>query len=200
MIIYIHQAHINISDCAFPPFSGPRSSHCISTQGRLTNRVPEAFLICTGEEIESPVQEEQKMSILLLIQLGKRSVWDKARLIYHGEGNTQYRAMLIRALRLKQWLWEAVLPQIVSTFRDQLISGGVFLNKALLRGITPSHPLQNPNPAPQPPQTKSLIVKRTFLVKDSCTSWRLQTTVTSFILTQQNIFKAFMFKLVVWRK
>lgn len=72
VIIYILQAHINISDCAFPPFSGPRSSHRISTQGRLTNRVPEAFLICTGEEIESPVQEEQKMSILLLIQLGKK--------------------------------------------------------------------------------------------------------------------------------
>lgn len=39
---------------------------------------------------------------------------DKASVIYHGEGNAQYRAMLIRAPSLKQWLWEAALPQIVS--------------------------------------------------------------------------------------
>lgn len=38
------------------------------------------------------------MSISLLIQLGKRSVCDKASVIYQGEGNTQYRAMLISAL------------------------------------------------------------------------------------------------------
>lgn len=54
------------------------------------------------------------MSISLLIQLGGRSVGDKASVIYHGEGNAQYRAMLIRAPSLKQWLWEAALPQIVS--------------------------------------------------------------------------------------
>lgn len=42
------------------------------------------------------------MSISLLIQLGGRSVGDKASVIYHGEGNAQYRAMLIRAPSLKQ--------------------------------------------------------------------------------------------------
>lgn len=54
------------------------------------------------------------MSISLLIQLGGVSVGDKASVIYHGEGNAQYRAMLISVPSLKQWLWEATLPQIVS--------------------------------------------------------------------------------------
>lgn len=42
------------------------------------------------------------MSISLLIQLGGGSLGDKASVIYHDEGNAQYRAMLIRVPSLKQ--------------------------------------------------------------------------------------------------
>lgn len=64
---------------------------------------------CSGR-----IKKKRKMSISLLIQLGGGSVGDKASVIYHGEGNAQYRAMLIRVPSLKQWLWEAAFPQIVS--------------------------------------------------------------------------------------
>lgn len=55
---------------AFPIFSCPRSSLTFSTRSS-DQTSPRGFSLLHGEEIESPVQEEQKMSILLLIQLGK---------------------------------------------------------------------------------------------------------------------------------
>lgn len=87
-------------------FSESRSFHCNPPQDCLITSIPKAFLMHTRKKIENPVQEElkkkRKMSISLLIQLGGGSVGDKASVIYHGEGNAQYRAMLIRVPSLKQ--------------------------------------------------------------------------------------------------
>lgn len=102
----------------FVCFSESRSFHCNPQQACLITSIPKAFLIHTRKKnrksCSGRIKKKRRMSISLLIQLGGGSVGDKASVIYHGEGNTQYRAMLIRVPSPKQWLWEAVLPQIVS--------------------------------------------------------------------------------------
>lgn len=84
-------------------WSSPSPRPFASTPGKKNRKS------CSGR-----IKKKRKMSISLLIQLGGGSLWDKASVIYHDEGNAQYRAMLIRVPSLKQWLWEAALPQIVS--------------------------------------------------------------------------------------
>lgn len=83
-----------------------RSFHCHPPPACLITSVPKAFLIHTGKKIESPVQEELKRGgknvNFSVDSIRGRSVGDKASVIYHGEGNAQYRAMLIRAPSLKQ--------------------------------------------------------------------------------------------------
>lgn len=60
-------------NCVFPIFFFSRSSLTFSTRSS-DQTSPRGLSHLHREKIESPGQEEQKMSILLLIQLGKSSV------------------------------------------------------------------------------------------------------------------------------
>lgn len=70
-------------------------------QGHLSRFLMFVLHHLTRWEIRNPVLKTTKQMSISVDLIRKSSVWDKASVINHSRGNTQYWALLIRALQLK---------------------------------------------------------------------------------------------------